>query len=370
MSVDRRVSLPVDRLAECWPEKFSGADCRVGALLHSASVTSSLEPTLAVLEKLAAGSGQFQLSALFGPQHGFDSTTQDNMIEWRGFTHSRLGIPVFSLYGDVREPTAEMLKSIDVLFVDLVDVGSRYYTFIWTLFLCLQACEKAGVPVIVADRPNPLGGLMEEGPRQREDYLSFVGLHPLPNRHGQTIGELARLFCDERFPACELEVLPMEGWQRGMWYDDTGLPWVMPSPNMPTLDTAIVYPGMCLLEGTNLSEARGTTRPFELFGAPWIDGDALAKELNQTGLPGVHFRVASFAPKFQKHAGTVCRGAQIHVTDRDAFLPWRTGIEVIRTAREMWPAEFDWKPLPYEYEEHHLPIEILLGGPVDEFFES
>lgn len=366
---ESKVSLPVDRLADLWPQKYSGTGVRVGALLHSASVTSTLRPTLSVLEQLAA-EGRFQLAALFGPQHGFESTTQDNMIEWGGFKHPRLGIPVFSLYGEVREPTPEMLGNVDVLFIDLVDVGSRYYTFIWSMFLCMQACEKAGIPVVVADRPNPLGGLAEEGTPQREDYLSFVGLHPLPNRHGQTIGELAGLFCREKFPACELEVLPMEGWQRSMWYDDTGLPWVLPSPNMPTLDTAIVYPGMCLLEGTNLSEARGTTRPFELFGAPWIDGYAYCEKLTDLGLPGVHFREAAFEPKFQKHADRVCRGAQMHVTDRDTFLPWRTGIEVIRVAREMWPDEFDWKPLPYEYEKHHLPIEILLGGPVGDFFKS
>lgn len=369
MAASRQVKLPIDRLGELWPAEYSGADVRVGALLHSASVTADLVPTLAVLEELA-GAGRFQLGALFGPQHGFESSTQDNMIEWSGFRHPRLGVPVFSLYGEVREPTTEMLDNIDVLFVDLVDVGSRYYTFIWTMFLCLQACERAGLPVIVADRPNPLGGVRGEGPAQREDYLSFVGLHPLPNRHAMTIGELARLFCVKKFPSCELTVLPMQGWRRDMWYDETGLPWVLPSPNMPTLDTAIVYPGMCLLEGTNLSEARGTTRPFELFGAPWIDGFALSTKLNELGLPGVHFREAAFEPKFQKHADRLCRGAQIHVTDRDSFLPWRTGIEVIRVCREMWPEEFAWKPLPYEYETEKLPIEILLGGPVGDFFES
>jgi uncharacterized protein YbbC (DUF1343 family) len=363
------VRLAVDHLDEAWPRDLCGPDCRVGALLHSASVNGALQPTLAQM-KAMADAGRFRLSALFGPQHGFESQTQDNMIEWQGFVHPRLGIPVFSLYGEVREPTDQMLESIDVLFVDLVDIGSRYYTFIWTLFLCLRACERAGIPVVVVDRPNPLGGEVEEGIPQRDDYLSFVGLHPLPNRHGKTIGELARQFCDEKFPDCQLEVLAMEGWQRASWFDQTGLPWVLPSPNMPTLDTAIVYPGMCLLEGTNLSEARGTTRPFELFGAPWIDGYALCEKLNRQGLPGVHFREAVFEPKFQKHADTVCRGAQIHVTDRDSFLPWRSGIEVIRASREMWPDEFSWKQPPYEYETQKLPIEILLGGPVDDFFEN
>ena len=368
--VDRgRVVLPVDRLEELWPDSNAGADVRVGALLHSASVTAELRPTVEVLEEMAAA-GCFRLAALFGPQHGFDSTTQDNMIEWSGFQHPRLDVPVFSLYGEVREPTPEMLSRIDVLFVDLVDVGARYYTFIWTLFLCMKACEKAGIPVIVADRPNPLGGLVSEGPPQREDHLSFVGLHPLPNRHAQTIGELAQHFRQEKFPRCELTILPMFGWRREMWFDETGLPWVLPSPNMPTLDAAIVYPGMCLLEGTNLSEARGTTRPFELFGAPWIDGGVLIGKLNALGLPGVHFREVSFEPKFQKHADSVCHGAQIHVLDRDAYLPWKTAMEIIRLTRDLWPDDFGWKPLPYEYEEEKLPIEILLGGPVGEFFET
>lgn len=362
-----QVTLPVDHLPELWPAGLRGGNLRLGALLHSASVNARLEPTLAVLENLA-GQGFFRLAALFGPQHGFDSATQDNMVEWDGFTHERLGIPVFSLYGETREPVPAMLDRIDALFVDLVDVGARYYTFIWTLFLCMKACQKAGIPVIVADRPNPINGVAVEGIPQRTDHLSFVGLHPLPNRHGRTIGELAAQFREEVFPGCELTVLPMEGWDRAMWFDETGLPWVMPSPNMPTLDTATVYPGMCLLEGTNLSEGRGATRPFELFGAPWISGSDFTKKLNALGLPGAHFREATFEPMFQKHAGAVCRGAQIHVTDRDAFLPWRTGLEIIRLARAGYPGNFAWRPLPYEYEPEKLPIEILCGGPVADFF--
>jgi uncharacterized protein YbbC (DUF1343 family) len=360
------VTLPVDHLPDLWPDSLRDPALRLGALLHSASVNARLEPTLGVL---AGMDGDFfRISALFGPQHGFESTTQDNMVEWDGFTHAWLGIPVFSLYGEHREPIPGMLGHIDALFVDLVDVGSRYYTFIWTLFLCMKACGRSGIPVIVADRPNPINGLTTEGPPQRPDHLSFVGLHPLPNRHGRTIGELARQFRDEVFPDCELHVLPMEGWERSQWHDETGLPWVLPSPNMPTLDTATVYPGMCLLEGTNLSEGRGTTRPFELFGAPWIDERDFCRKLNELGLPGVHFREAAFEPTFQKHAGKVCRGAQMHVTDRDTFLPWRTGIEIIRLARTLGPADFAWKPLPYEYEPEKLPIEILCGAPVETFF--
>ncbi len=362
-----RVILPVDRLAELWPDHLRGQ--RLGALLHSASVNADLKPTLSVLEDTTAN-GKFELTALFGPQHGFESTTQDNMIEWAGFSHPRLGIPVYSLYGEHREPPPEMLENIDTLFVDLVDVGSRYYTFIWTLFLCMKACEAAGKTVIVADRPNPLGCSIKEGLPQNPDYLSFVGLHPLPNRHGKTIGELALQFRDELFPNCNLIVLPMDNYAPDMFYDDTGLPWVMPSPNMPTLDTAIVYPGMCLLEGTNISEARGTTRPFELFGAPWIKGHALTEKLNQLGLPGVHFREVAFEPKFQKFADQVCRGSQMHVTDRDSFLPYRTGLEILNRIRNDYPDDFAWKQPPYEYEHEKLPIEILCGRPLDEIFEA
>lgn len=365
------VTLPVDRLPELWPDRFRGSDFRLGALLHSASVGADLTPTLAVLESMAGQGGMFRLGALFGPQHGFESTTQDNMVEWNGFRHPRLDIPVFSLYGEHREPTPEMLGEIDGLLVDLVDVGARYYTFIWTMLLAMKACEGAGLPVIVADRPNPINGIVTEGWLQRDDHLSFVGLHPLPQRHARTIGELARQFREERFPDLDLTVLPMEGWDRAMHFDETGLPWVLPSPNMPTLDTALVYPGMCLLEGTNLSEARGTTRPFELFGAPWItDAHDFCRKLNGLGLPGIHFREASFEPMFQKHAGHFCRGAQMHVTDRDTFLPVKTAIEILKLARIGYPRDFAWNPPPYEYETEKLPIEILLGVPVEEVFPA
>ncbi len=365
MTSEKRVILPVDRLRETWPDRLCGA--RLGALLHSASVDGQLRPTLSHLEEMSGD--LIHLAALFGPQHGFESTTQDNMVEWEGFPHPRLGIPVYSLYAEHREPTPEMLAGLDALFVDLVEVGSRYYTFIWSLWLCMRACEKAGIPVVVADRPNPINAVVTEGPPQDPDYLSFVGLYPLPNRHGQTLGSLARRFQKECFPSCDLTVLPMEGWKPEMWFDETGLPWVMPSPNMPTLDTAIVYPGMCLLEGTNLSEGRGTTRPFELFGAPWMDGYELCGELNALNLPGVLFREAAFEPMFQKHARTLCRGAQIHVTDRNTFLPWKTTMEILKLARTLHPEEFRWNPPPYEYEEEKLPIEILLGGPVESFFD-
>ena len=358
------VFLPLDHLKELWPEKLRGA--RLGALLHPASVSATLEHAAGILER--AEGELFRLRALFGPQHGYLGQTQDNMVEWQSYEHPRLGIPVYSLYGERREPTPAMLENLDALLIDLQDVGARYYTFIWTMFLCLRACERNDVQVIVLDRPNPINGVTTEGPLLDPAYRSFVGLHPLPVRHGRTIGELAALFREESFPRCRLTVLPMKGWDRAMWFDETGLPWVMPSPNMPTLDTATVYPGMCLLEGTNISEGRGTTRPFEFFGAPFIDAEALARELNQLGLPGVHFRENWFQPTFQKFAGDICGGAQLHVTERDRFLPYRTGIEIIRTIRRMYHDSFLWKKPPYEYEYERLPIEILLGGPVTSFF--
>jgi uncharacterized protein YbbC (DUF1343 family) len=359
-----RVILPLDHLAEIWPDEFRGA--RLGALFHPASVSSGLEHASNILER---GDGKlWRLGTFFGPQHGYLGQTQDNMIEWKSYEHPGLGIPVYSLYGEHREPTAPMLENLDVLLIDLQDVGARYYTFIWTMFLCLRACERQDLPVVVLDRPNPINGLTTEGPILDPAYRSFVGLHPLPVRHGRTIGELAQLFRDEAFPRCRLTVLPMEGWDRAMWFDDTALPWVMPSPNMPTLETATVYPGMCLLEGTNISEGRGTTRPFELFGAPFVDSEPFARELNQLQLPGAHFRAASFQPTFQKFAGVMCGGAQLHVTDRDVFMPVRTAVEIIRTIRRMFGESFAWKQPPYEYEFERLPIEVLLGGPVTDSF--
>jgi uncharacterized protein YbbC (DUF1343 family) len=356
--------LPIDRLDELWPADLRGA--KIGALLHPASVSATLEHSLAVLER--HDGRLFHLCALFGPQHGFVGQTQDNMIEWSSFRHPRLGIPVHSLYGDTREPAPEMLEGLDALLVDLQDVGTRYYTFIWTMYLCLRACEVNSVAVAVLDRPNPLNGITTEGPVLDPAYRSFVGLHPLPVRHGRTIGELAETFRRESFPGCDLRVLPMENWDRTMWFDQTGLPWVMPSPNMPTLDTATVYPGMCLLEGTNLSEGRGTTRPFELFGAPWIDAEDSARELNALELPGVFFRAANFQPTFQKFAGEVCGGAQLHVLDREVFEPFRTAVEILTHVRTMHGAKFEWKQPPYEYEYRRMPIEVLLGGPLRNFF--
>jgi uncharacterized protein YbbC (DUF1343 family) len=361
-----RVELPLDHLRKLWPAKLRGA--RAGALLHPASVSSTLEHASRILERLHGD--LLELRGLFGPQHGFLGQTQDNMVEWKGYEHPRLHIPIYSLYGEYREPTKEMLKDLDVLLIDLQDVGARYYTFIWTMYLCMRACERHDVEVVALDRPNPINGLTIEGPPIQSNYESFVGMHPIPVRHGRTIGELATLFHEEAFPKCRVSVLPMKNWERAMWFDQTGLPWVIPSPNMPTLDTATVYPGMCLLEGTNISEGRGTTRPFEIFGAPFIAADEFCRELNNLQLPGVFFRENYFQPTFNKFAGTLCAGAQIHVLDRDVFQPFRTGVEIIRSTRKLYPEQFAWKQPPYEYEYEKLPIQILLGGPAEDYFQE
>ena len=363
MGKDNRVRLPLDRLSELWPKALKNA--ALGAVLHPASVSASLHHASEVLK--SHDGDLFRLKALFGPQHGYLGQTQDNMIEWGGFAHPRWGIPVYSLYGEHREPTPEMLAGLDVLLVDMQDVGARYYTFIWTLYLCMKACEKAKIPVVVLDRPNPIGNAVE-GPVLNPDYRSFVGLHPISVRHGKTIGELARQFQREAFPGCELHVLPMEGNNPESYFEATGLPWVLPSPNMPTVDTAVVYPGMCLFEATNVSEGRGTSRPFELFGAPWIDAAHMCSELNRGNLPGVHFREAYFQPTFHKFSGQLCGGAQIHVLDRFGFLPFRTAVAILDYLRGNHPEVFRWKEPPYEYEYHKLPIEILIGGPLASVF--
>ena len=331
---------------------------RLGLVVHPASVTSGL-----AFAADAVRDAGFDLRALFGPQHGARGEKQDNMIESDHYTDPVTGLPVHSLYGEVRKPTPDMLDGLDALLFDLQDVGVRVYTFVWTMALAMEACAEAGVRFVVLDRPNPVGGVAREGPLLRETYRSFVGLHPVPLRHGLTCGEMARWLNAERGIGCDLEVVPCEGWRRDMSWQDTGLPWVMPSPNLPTPDSCVVYPGMVLIEGTNLSEGRGTNRPFELFGAPWLDPTALVARLSRALLPGVAFRPCHFEPTFQKHAGALCGGAQLHVTDAAAFQPVRTAVEILIAARELAPRHLAWGQPPYEYEETHLPIDILWGSP-------
>jgi uncharacterized protein YbbC (DUF1343 family) len=269
-------------------------------------------------------------------------------------------VPIYSLYGASRRPSAETLAGTDVLVYDIQDVGARFYTYIWTMSHVLEAASAHGVPMIVLDRPNPLGGEIVEGPPIEPGFASFVGRYLLPVRHGLTVGELASMFNAERGPGAQLSVVTMTGWKRGMWYDETGLPWVPPSPAMPKLETAIVYPGTCLLEGTNVSEGRGTATPFESIGAPWVDGTVLADLLNERALPGVRFRPTWFQPTAGKHAGLTCQGVYVHVTDRRAWRPVRAGLHILAGLRERWPAAFAWRETSWEGRPAHL--DLLIGN--------
>jgi uncharacterized protein YbbC (DUF1343 family) len=331
---------------------------RFGLVVHPASVDRHLKSTIENLLDYAS----LKVTALFGPQHGIRGETQDNMVEWEGFRDPKTGLPVFSLYGEHRKPTTEMLDLVDCMVIDLQDVGSRYYTFLWTMALVMEACMECGKAVLVLDRPNPISCLDIEGPLVEEGYFSFVGLHPLPVRHGMTIGEVAQYLQDRFYPGLQLHVIKMKGYRRRMYFDDTGLPWVMPSPNMPTIDTALVYPGQCLLEGTTISEGRGTTKPFEVFGAPFINPDALLKRLRDFPLRGVVFRPMYFIPTFHKFAGQLCGGIQLHVTDRRHFRPFKTSVAILKAIRELYPKERLWRDPPYEYEYEKLPIDILSGS--------
>ncbi len=346
----------LDLFEKLWPKKLRGA--RVGLLCHPASVNSRLDHAAPLFLR----SGKVELKALFGPQHGIHGETQDNMVEWKGFRDKQTGIPVYSLYSRTRKPEPFMLRDIDVMVVDVQDVGSRYYTFIWTMELCMQACAEMQKAVVVLDRPNPVGGVHTEGPVLDKEYTSFVGQRPLPVRHGMTTGEIGSYLNSFFYPSLSFHVVPMQGWERPMLFDETCLTWVMPSPNMPALETALVYPGMCLLEGTNLSEGRGTTRPFELFGAPFLRPDVLLKRLKELRLPGVIFRPVHFQPTFQKYAGQLCGGAQLHLTNRNTFRPFRTGAAVIKAVHDLFPEFFQWKKPPYEYERKKPPIDILAGS--------
>jgi uncharacterized protein YbbC (DUF1343 family) len=330
---------------------------RLGLIANATSVDSALGYGPLLLKKLKRA----RLAVLFGPEHGLYGQAQDQ-IEVEDGRDRATGLPVRSLYGETRVPTADMLSDLDALVFDVQDIGSRYYTFIWTLAHALEACAREGREMIVCDRPNPIGGLAVEGNLIEDGYRSFVGLYPIPNRHGLTVGELARLFNEEFGIGCRLTVIEMRGWRRQQWFDETQLPWILPSPNMPTLSTALVYPGACLVEGTNLSEGRGTTRPFEIVGAPWIDPFRLVAELEKEDLPGVRFRPLYFQPTFHKFAGKTCGGVQQHVVERDVYRPLRTGIALLEAARRLWPEEFAWRPPPYEYELSRPAIDILAGS--------
>ena len=305
------------------------------------------------------------LRVLFGPEHGIRGAAQD-MIEVAAGRDPVTGLPEVSLYGTTFEslsPTPAQLAEIDVLVFDVQDVGARYYTYTATMALCMRAARTASVRVLVLDRPNPIGGVQVEGGGLEPGLENFCGLYPVPQRHGMTSGELARLYNTTFGIGCDLEVVSCEGWRRAQYFDETDLPWVMPSPNMPTLDTAIVYPGMCLLEATNLSEGRGTTRPFELFGAPFVDGRALAAELESYRLSGVILRPCTIEPAFHKHARTACGAVQLHVTNRRVFDAYRTGLAVLVAVKKLWPNDFAWRTEPYEFRADVPAIDLLTGNP-------
>lgn len=332
---------------------------RVGLVVNPTSVT----PGLAHAIDLFHAHPDIDLRAIFGPEHGARGDAQ-YMVDVGEEHDARTGLKVHSLYGKTKEslaPTKAMLEDVDVLVVDIQDIGSRYYTYVYTMSYCMESAAKTGKEVIVLDRPNPLGGVVVEGNVLNRPLQSFVGRYPIPTRHGMTPGELAGLFNDEFGIGCRLTVVPMRGWNREMWFDQTELPWVIPSPNMPTLETATVYPGMCLLEGTNVSEARGTTKPFEFVGAPWMDAYGLAEALTAEGLPGVMFRPHYFTPTWDKFKGARCAGVQLHLTDRDAFRSYLTGIAVVKHLRQLGGKSFDWRREEYEFENAELAIDLLLG---------
>lgn len=333
---------------------------RIGLLCNPTAVDGELVHAIELLGRRV----DLELVSLFGPEHGVRGDAQD-MISVDPAGDARSGLPVHSLYGATEAsltPTPEMLEDIDVLVYDVQDVGSRYYTFVWTMVLAMRACAKAGKAFCVLDRPNPLGGMHVEGSAITPGYESFVGLVSCPNRHGLTAGEIARWRHSVEQLDLDLAVIAMRGWHRDMRFDHTGLPWVMPSPNMPTCDTALVYPGMCLVEGTELSEGRGTTRPFELAGAPHLDGHRLATALAAMALPGVTFRPVVYTPTFQKHATRPCGGIQIHVTNPETYRPYRTGVAFLKACRDQAPDRFEWRMRAYEFVDKLPAIDLLAGN--------
>jgi uncharacterized protein YbbC (DUF1343 family) len=330
---------------------------RLGLLSNQASLDSRYRTASAVISQTLPG----RLKALFGPQHGFSGEDQDNMIETGHARDRELNVPVFSLYSEVREPSSEMLDLIDGLVVDLQDVGTRVYTFASTLLGCMKAAARSGKKVIVLDRPNPLGGDRVEGNLLRPELYSFVGPYRLPMRHGLTLGEMARLFNHVFALDCDLHVVPLKGWSRTMLWSETGLRWMMPSPNMPLPETALVYPGQVLWEGTNVSEGRGTCRPFEMFGAPFLDPKGIRNRLQPEDAEGCLLQDISFLPTFNKWQGELCRGFFIHVTNPLTFQPYRFSLSLLSAILANHRRDFRWKEPPYEYEYNRLPIDLILG---------
>jgi uncharacterized protein YbbC (DUF1343 family) len=350
------VKTGLEILLEKFPTELNGK--RIGILCHAPSITRNFSH----ITDLFFRKSDCRLTAIFGPQHGLFGQTQDNMIEWTGDIHPLYKVPVFSLYGQYRKPTIKMLGNIDVLIIDLQDVGARLYTYIWTVKLCMEACAEAGIAVWVLDRPNPIAAIKTDGPVLKEEYFSFVGGASIPLCHRMTIGEIAVWLRENYIKKCDLKVIWMKNWCRSMIFNETGLPWVIPSPNMPTLNTAIVYPGTVLFEGLNVSEGRGTTLPFELFGAPFIDPYLLKQNLESRHIAGCSFRIHNFIPTFNKFCDLLCNGLQIHITDLSSFRPVSTVLEILDAIIQTSPGkEMKFNDPPYEYEYNLLPFDILSG---------
>lgn len=333
---------------------------RLGLLANPASVDHEFTHARYLVQRSFKG----QLTTLFSPQHGFFADKQDNMIESDHITDRHLGIPVYSLYGETRKPLEKMFENIDALLVDLQDVGTRVYTFMYTVSYCMEAAKEFGKTVVILDRPNPIGGIRTEGNVLNENVASFVGRYPIPMRHGLTMGELARLFNDHFGIGCDLKVIPMTGWNRGMYYHETGLPWVAPSPNLPSPVSSYVYPGQVIFEGAMISEGRGTTQPFELVGAPYADPDSLLARMNPAHLKGIHLRPVAFEPTSNKWQGQTCRGFQIHIKNLDDYMPYLSSLALLQSFIAEGGKAFAWKEPPYEYEFEKKPIDLILGDTV------
>ncbi|MFP6673886.1 MAG: DUF1343 domain-containing protein [Pirellulaceae bacterium] len=355
MTQDLSIRFGIDRLNDCETPFLQGA--RLGLLMNQASLSSNLEYAHDVVARSFPG----QLAAIFTPQHGLWGEVQANMVESPHGNHSGLDVPLYSLYSETRRPTASMLSQIDLLIVDLQDVGTRVYTFVWTVMECLSACGANNVSMVVLDRPNPIGGIDVEGPRLVDGYTSFVGGAGIPMRHGLTIGELAVWLNREHSLQAELVVVPVTGWKRDAGYP-LGRAWTPPSPNLPTLGSCLVYPGQVLFEGTNLSEGRGTTRPFEFCGAPFVDPIELSRQLTAANLPGVKFVPTRFTPAFDKWAGQSCGGVAIHVENPSSFRPYLTSTTMISLIYRAYPNDFAWLDPPYEYEYERRPIDMISGS--------
>lgn len=349
------VQTGLENFIENPPKQISGY--RLGLLANPASTDRDFCHARELISRQFPG----KLAALYSPQHGFFAEKQDNMIESDNMLDPVLQVPVFSLYGETRVPTKEMFDPIDILIIDLQDAGTRVYTFIYTMSYCLEAAKKFSKKILVLDRPNPVSGSVTEGNCLSPEYASFVGRYPIPMRHGLTIGELAILFNSHFGIGCDLEVIPMKGWNRNMYFQDTGLPWIPPSPNLPTPVSAMVYPGQVLWEGTNVSEGRGTTQPFEIFGAPFFNTEKILSTLGGNRLPGIILRQLAFEPGFSKWKGDLCRGFQIHITDRCQYSPYITTLKLVQAVLFHHKDQFEWKQPPYEYEFKKLPIDLIIG---------